>query len=252
MTIGLAIACVALFCLLMAFVFLYVKSKRDCARLHTELKRYRDITDLEKHASDQRAKAEAALAEAAGAQASLEQLNERIAAQSTTLASQESEIAVQEGHLATAATALGEYKTLEELREQNEKQKRLANQYNALLGNFKTAEALKTHISEQQTRIQQLEQTIGKFESLQELDRQIAVQKVQIKVLESRIQELNEVFGGADTVAALQRSRLKKRWRCRNSGSTALVSILSLLQNTNKCSTIFASSKRTWLEARRP
>src|SRR5436853_2055135 len=96
MIIGLRIACAALFCLAAGFVILYLRWKRNCARLATELKRFRDIAEIEKYANDQRAKAEAALAEVARSEAALQQLSGRINEQKAAIASQESQIEAQQ------------------------------------------------------------------------------------------------------------------------------------------------------------
>ncbi|MEX0776283.1 MAG: DUF4041 domain-containing protein [Phycisphaeraceae bacterium] len=208
MTTGLISACVALFCLSVLFAILFFKAKADCGRLRRELKRFREIADLEQHTNDQTAKAKAALAETARAQSELEQLGGKIAAQAAILASQDSQIAGQQSQLASVAEILGAYKALGDIKNQIEKQKRVVNQYNDVLGNFKTAEALRAHIGEQQSRVGELKQTIGKFDSISDLDRQVAAQQAQVRVLEARIKELDEVLCGADTASALH-ARIK-------------------------------------------
>lgn len=210
MMIGLAIACGVIACACIALAVLYAKSHSDCRRIRAELSRFREIAELEKHAEEQAAKAEAALAQISKAHSEVEQLGTEIATRSAKVMSLTSELEMQQRALTTVAQALGEYRTLEELRNQIDKQKNISNQYNQILGNFKTADELRAHINQRKQRINELNQTIGKLETLPELDRQIATQKAQIAVLESRIRDLNEVLGGADSAFALH-ARVKSQ-----------------------------------------
>lgn len=210
MTTGLIIACIGLFIFSVVFVVLFFKSKSNLARLRLDLNRFSQIADVEKHATEQRAKAEAAIAEAARAQAAFDQLRAATTSQQSTLASQESEIAGQRHELAMASKFLGGYKNLDELNSQIEKQTDRITQYNQLLGNFKTAQELKAHISQQTNRVDELNRIIGKFESIPKLDQHLAEKQTRIESLEARIRELNDVLGGASTADAL-RDRIRNQ-----------------------------------------
>lgn len=210
MTTALAVAIAVSACACIALTALWLKARSDRRRLSAELGRFGQIADLERHAQDQIAKAEAASVQVSQAQLELDRVQSDIAARQATATSLAAELETQQRALATAAEALGEYRTLEELRKQIDKQKQISNQYNQVLGNFKTADELRTHINQQKERINELNRTIGKFESLPELDRQIATQKAQMAVLESRIRDLNDVLGGADSAYALH-ARIKSQ-----------------------------------------
>ncbi len=203
MTIELSVG-VGLFCLWLVFVGLFVKSKLACGRLRKELKRFREIEDLEKHANEQTARAEAALTQTARAQAAFDQLQAETVAQKGTIESQGAQIAGQRDELATAEKFLGAYKSLDELVSHIEKQKKQVSQYNQVLGRFKTAEELKTHITQQTNRIQELNLIAGKFESIPKLDQHIAELQARIQSLGARMQELNHVLGGASTASELR------------------------------------------------
>ncbi|MBI3468849.1 MAG: DUF4041 domain-containing protein [Planctomycetes bacterium] len=205
---GFLIAGVVMGCVLLACIWALIRLHRDRAQLRVELSRFEAIADVEQHANEQRAIADSAKADAAQAQATIQQINERAEVLRATIAGQESQIAEQQRQLGSAAAMLGAYGSLEDVGKQIEKQKQQVNRYNQLLGNFKKAEELKAHIAQQTQRVQELNQTIGKFDTVAKLDQHIAGQRTQLVGLEAKIRDLNEVLGGANTASELH-ARLK-------------------------------------------
>jgi hypothetical protein len=204
MIVGLAITSVLLAIVGIVLAALLLRSTSRCNNLRIELARYGEIADLERYANEQRAKADAAIGAAAQADTTLRELHAHAATQNSAIAAGNIQLSEVQRQLQVAASALGEYKTLDEIRREVETQKQKVNQYNKALGNFKTADELRRHISQQTNRVQELKQTIGRFESIPELDQQIANRNSQVESLTARARDLDDVLRGARTAGELQ------------------------------------------------